>query len=760
LIETGLRNSSRDERLTIRGDQRRELKWALDQLLFRKKTSREAVRLLWLLAEAENEGYANNTTGIVAECFYAFHPQLPLSLLERLDLLREFTAENTSETGKLVAIKAIKDGLSGRTSVMLRHSTGPEPLDSGATFTYGDFYDYARNLVDILIALAQKEGEVARAALAELPELMAEIGIKARPQEALERFSMLVEWARSGKPGLEVSSLIGALRYMHKALSTALAEPEFPSERRDEFQTYLAELERLKSDLETANFATRLQRWAGKWAYGDHEDEFYSDGTARFEREITKLADEVVKNPSLLNPDLVEWLLSSLSQRTDAFFFFLGTSDAGLIFRECIEALGSRPDGAGVFSAYWGGWAKRDHNTAEKRLDQLTSSHAVTGTAIVLGTVSLGIHQGAISRIIAQIQAGRVDPEYAGRVILAKWFEELTENQFEQLIKAVAGDNFEHGATVVDMLNHWSYCGRPMQGSLANFAWQCVGHDISVRSSTDAWHFDQLAARLAQNEPERSFELLKKLLQRYDKNGNYWDPLEPYGDHAFWKVLYTTDRKRLIGLLLNLAQTDALRRHRLSRRLRELLAQEEDKELLLSFAIDNVENARIIASFITSAKAGFWPIAFELVQKYPYDAELLRHLTAGVGQLETAMRGSMAQFYETRKQEVEQRLHEPSTPPEARAWLREVLSRLEREVPRQIVWEYDIDVDDLRGYIRDKNSTQRLWAIGRVLRYATWEDIRRLLTVEDIADALPYTDLPEQRRKMLERALEIWQYGK
>jgi len=119
----------------------------------------------------------------------------------------------------------------------------------------------------------------------------------------------------------------------------------------------------------------------------------------------------------------------------------------------------------------------------------------------------------------------------------------------------------------------------------------------------------------------------------------------------------------------------------------------------------------------------------------------------------------MAQFSETRKQEGEQRLPEPSAPPEARAWLREVLSRLEREVPRQIVWEYDIDVDDLRGYIRDKNSTQRLWAIGRVLRYATWEDIRRLLTVEDIADALPYTDLPEQRRKMLERALEIWQYG-
>ena len=149
-----------------------------------------------------------------------------------------------------------------------------------------------------------------------------------------------------------------------------------------------------------------------------------------------------------------------------------------------------------------------------------------------------------------------------------------------------------------------------------------------------------------------------------------------------------------------------------------------------------------------------------MVERYPHDEELLSHLTAGVEQLGIAMWGSMAQFYVTRKQEVEQRLHEPSTPPEACAWLREVLSRLEREVPRQIVWEYDIDVDELRGHIRDKNSTQRLWAIGRVLKYATWEDIRRLLTVEDIEDALPYTDLPEKKRKVLERALEIWRYGK
>ncbi|MBI3058290.1 MAG: hypothetical protein HYY81_03145, partial [Deltaproteobacteria bacterium] len=62
-------------------------------------------------------------------------------------------------------------------------------------------------------------------------------------------------------------------------------------------------------------------------------------------------------------------------------------------------------------------------------------------------------------------------------------------------------------------------------------------------------------------------------------------------------------------------------------------------------------------------------------------------------------------------------------------------------------------------YIEDENSPERMWAIGRVLKYADFKDIRRLLTVENIAEALPQVDLPEKKRKGLEKALEVWQSG-
>jgi hypothetical protein len=756
LLESGLCASSLEDRLAIADTQRRELMWTLEELLLRLKTSQKALRLVWLLAEAENENYANNATGVLAECFHPFHPQVPFLLQERIKLLHEFVSEESSLAGRLVAVKAVSNALD-RVGIFfpLRYSTGPEPLDLRPAFTPEDFYNYCRDLVDTLIPLAEEEGEVAAVALSVLPELTAELGIQARPQEALERFGKLVDWARAGRPGLDVSSLSGALRLMRTALSNELDKPELPPDRHKEFTEYVTKLDQLKTDLETASFATRLKRWAGHWAYGDHEGD-----PARFEAELQKLADEAVRDPHLLNTDMVEWLLSPSAQRSNSFFLFLGNRDEGLIFRERIEDLGQRPDGAGAFSSYWGGWARRDREAAEQRLDQLAGLNAVTGAAVVRATDWLRVDQTAVNRVKTQIQTGRVDPEYVGRVLsTSRWIEKLTDTQFEELLQTIAGHTFAHVATAIDILSAWVHHNRPLRTTLADFAWRCLEQDPPVKTLADPWHFDQLAARLAQDDPERGFRLLEKLVQRDESERDHWDPLNQYGGHKFWDVLYARDRRQLIGLLLNTARKDALWRFRVSWRLRKLLDQEGDKGLLLSFARDDSEHARIIAECITTAKPGFWPIAFELCQRYPHDEILTQNLTAGIEQQGTIIEGPFSQFYEARKREVEQILHEPSTPPEVRAWLREVVSRLERRIPREIVWEYDMDVDDLRRHIEDKDSAQRIWAIGRVLKYATWEDVRRLLTVEDIEEALPLIDLPEKRRRMLEKAVEVWRRG-
>jgi len=763
LLEQGLLNSTREERLAIAGGQRRELMWTLEELLFRLKTSRSAARLVWLLTEAENETCGNNATGVLTSCFHPLHPQMPLTLRQRKILLSEFLSEGISREGKPVATKIVKRSFEQNGWVLLRSSSGPEPFEGRPSFTYEELHDYYSFLVSILFTFAKDEDEIATAALQALPAAIEEFGGSTDPAEAVLHFRTLVDWARAGKAYLDVSSLSGALRRLRDRLSSFLEESNFPPGRRGEFTDYVAQADQLKTELETANFTTCLKRWAGSWVYED-EQELASGGSPRFEEQLKKLAEEAVKNPDLLSTELIEWLLSPAAERPDGFFFFLGKCDEGTTFRELVEQLEQRGNGTRLFAAYWRGWAEADYSGASRRLDELVAINLVTGDAIVFATTYLGVSPQAVERMKAQIQAKRIAPvSVRAALLVGQWMKQLTEEQFGQLLKQITGETFEHASVAIDLFGSWIHNERSLQGDLAHFAWVCLEHAPPVKPPVQERAFDLLAAKLAEGDLSRGFRLLTQLLQGKERiegfGVDYWHPLNHPRTSRLWNVLYAKDREQLFHILLEVSKENSLQGFYLPWRVREFINQEEDKELFLSLATCDVENARILAGWITSAKPGFWPIVFAFVQMYPDDEQMLNKLTSGIEQEGVIREGPRSRFYEGRKQEIVQILNDPTAPVEVRTWLREILNRVEREIPRQLVWEYDIDVDELRHHVQDKDSPQRIWAIGRILKYAEWKDTRRLLTVEDIEEALPQVDLPDKKRRELERLVKVWKHG-
>ena len=277
--------------MAISDDARRELMWALEQLLFRARTSGRALRLIWLLAEAENETWDNNATGVLSECFHPLHSQMPLPLDERLVALREFTLPQVSKEGKLVAIRAASKALE-RGAHALRDSTGVEPLDKRPVFTYAELFKYARDLVDLVLSLGEREQpEVAEAALGELPRLVFELGLQGQAKEALERFEKLVDWAKTEKPGLDIFSLSENIEALRQNLERHLKESELSNDRKVDFQMCLAEADRVKGTLEKGSFSIRLKRWAAGWSREDDEH-IMVDGrdVYRSEVEFTNLA--------------------------------------------------------------------------------------------------------------------------------------------------------------------------------------------------------------------------------------------------------------------------------------------------------------------------------------------------------------------------------------------------------------------------------------------------------------------------------------
>jgi len=134
-------------------------------------------------------------------------------------------------------------------------------------------------------------------------------------------------------------------------------------------------------------------------------------------------------------------------------------------------------------------------------------------------------------------------------------------------------------------------------------------------------------------------------------------------------------------------------------------------------------------------------------------------LAAGIAYPGEVITGPESDHFALRGNKVEQVLNDPETPGVARAFLRELADGFKDVSTRKAIWEYDEEINGLRSYIDDPNSPHRIWAIGRLLKYADMKDVQRLLTVEDIAAALPQIDLPEKKRELFEKALPVWQHA-
>ena len=677
---------------------------------------------------------------------------MPLPLDERVSLLKEFLSSNPTSETQLLAIKAIQGGLERRPLIHLRHSVGTTPLDTRPPLTWPNVFNYLRDLAEILVSLAEQEGEVSTTALDVLPESIAELAFHGLSEESRKYFRLLTDWALAERKGLDVSTLSGVMRRVRDFYAQQLAKPDFLENRKAEHTKLISEFTEWQTSLGQAGFPIRLKQWAGGGSYG------VSAEWKHVEEQLRLLAKEAVQSPRLLTPDLMQWLLTASAKEARSFFYALGQQDQAFHFRQALEALGESGLGSRAFAPYFAGWAKRDLTEAERRLDELADSHSISATALLETTSWLEPTPRGLTRIK---KVAPEDPEYTA-AILGRWIDHLNLNEFKELLQIIAGTKLEYASAAVDLLGSWMYHQKPFGKELSDFAWRCIEHGPSKRPtrSAEGWHFDELAAKLTETDPDMGFQKFSQLLITSAPRSLEWEPLDMDGGNQWWKTLRAKDRTRLFKTLLEASCMNDTTQEILSWRLKDLLDQEQDAGDLLKAVGDKIEPARIAARWLVGSKSNFWDLAFALLKQFPHDPKLQTVLTTAAMDMGTMIEGPGSKFYEARKQEVQRRLEDPSTPAEAHVWLRDAVEALGLEVKTHLVWEYDREVNDLSKYIHGDDLHQRIWAIGRVLKYAEWSDLRKLLTVEDIEEAFPQVDLPEDRRKMIERLLPVWKYEK
>lgn len=147
---------------------RRNLIWALEKLCFHKETFYESTKFLFRLAVSENETWANNASGQIAQFFQRFLAGTEADYHERLDVLQWAFRQDDAEYDKIalncLSQAFIPQGQHHR-SGGAENQGGGAPLVDFMPKTWKEIFEYWKEIFKLLLPITNSNGENAEYAL-------------------------------------------------------------------------------------------------------------------------------------------------------------------------------------------------------------------------------------------------------------------------------------------------------------------------------------------------------------------------------------------------------------------------------------------------------------------------------------------------------------------------------------------------------------------------------------------------------------------
>lgn len=295
-------------------DGRRDIIWLLEKTAQWRELFVPSARLLLELAEAENESWSNNASGIFAELFaISVHSKLSQTEAapsERFPVLEEALNSESSDRRNL-ALQACDRALSERTfgSVSSRLQVfGREP-DFWTPATWGELFDAYRQVWNFLIA--------------KLDEL---------PTEQRDKASdILIQHIRNlgAIPNLAEMvasdvSILASKPYVNdrKLLESVIQLLHYGRNLKPEVRTLW---ERVKDELTGDDYNSSMKRYVGMNLFEDHYDD-EGNQTELIQTKIQELAKASFKNSNLLVNEL-SWLVTTNASNGYQFGYALAQED-------------------------------------------------------------------------------------------------------------------------------------------------------------------------------------------------------------------------------------------------------------------------------------------------------------------------------------------------------------------------------------------------------------------------------------------------
>ncbi|MDO8473062.1 MAG: hypothetical protein Q7T05_04510, partial [Dehalococcoidia bacterium] len=513
---------------------RRQIVWALERIAVWKELFPDAARLLLRLAEAENENYGNNATGVFSELFTPGHgPVAPTeaSPEERFSVLVEAITSSSKEQ-RLVGLKAADDAL---TTDHFSRLVGAEyqglrqPPQLWTPKTWGELFDAYRRvwrLVDSQMDTLQDD---------EHKEALKVLLGHARGVGRMANLAPMV---------IETLTRLASNTRVDRRDVIETVEDIFRYEASEFEPGILAQWEALRADVTPNDFSSRLERFVGMDRWADQLDEA-GERSDKVERTIAELAGEAFEDSDQLRREL-QWLVTDQAKNGFLFGYGLGRLDtSNALLADLLEAQRNADKNGSAFflGGYFKALRERDYEATERQLDAMSTDTRLRVLVPEL-TWRSGLSDRGAKRVLALARDGGVDAGAFRVFAFGGVIRNLSEPVFLEWIDFLIKTNTSVSVgTAVDLYHFYYQMGSPQlplpkQPTLALLTAEPF-FEAADRAGNVSQEYDwnEVAEAFVEQHPDLSIDLGRKMLAHFGHEHSIVGSFKPQSLGTLQKIL-------------------------------------------------------------------------------------------------------------------------------------------------------------------------------------------------------------------------------
>lgn len=506
-LEETFANWSYEELLSF-NEGRRGVVHSLERLALYESTFETSARILLALAEAENEDWSNNSTGIIKGIFHPFS-QSEVNFDERFDLLEDFLEEFHNNHKKYKILLAVLiEALDTHHSFSLVDDVDLSELPLGQqTYTVNSLNNAHirvwRRAVSLLKKLTEKEE------LTLLGEALCRYLRSYISTNTLEDIKSLYDDGVITKAML-IKALSMILYFDHQEISKEL----------------IASIKDLKKQLEGTSFKDRLERFV-KLRVPEDQYQEKLDRNGKLHHEIDTIANEIIDNPNLL-PSELPWITTHQAENAGILGAALGEKDEAHKLWQSIINLHSpaNEDGSSMFlGLYLSGIRKHNVNKFYSMIQEISAKPNI---ATLLPEViwRAGLDDTSAILLAEKIEEGVISYRSLSMMSMGMAIQPLSLSVITRLVKILlANMTMEAGGIAVSILTHYLHDKEErldppvdlIEKALLHPAFYGTAEKAERRQTMTPYYWGKLAEDLYRLDYEKSFKIFECGLAAFGK---------------------------------------------------------------------------------------------------------------------------------------------------------------------------------------------------------------------------------------------------